>query len=318
MDLEYYYELCDDLSKEKEYKKLLKKISDKTTSREFFNVNNQSNKLHEKRKQLHEKIIKTQIEKYKPQKKPTIHFLLGSIGSGKTSAKDKIIEKDDKRNFLYINFDDLKKQLPEYELLKGLNPKKAAQFVQSESSKIAGSLFKNSIKKGINIIYEKNLRIGANGKLHIIEEIKKVLKKNYTVYLHIVFIDSSKEAWIRVQKRYKKIKRYVPKKDVENSFNSLFPNLNRILNTPCKESYFIKLWYNSILSDGDINKALVIGGIAVNYKISKNKLDKLWDNYMIFFERRENYICYLFSKKRVCLLPKSAIKQLDELDLSKK
>lgn len=315
MDLERYYELYENPSEQEEYKKALKEISNKITSREFFNVGNQPHKLHKKRRQLHETIIEEYIGKYKSQKKPTIHFLLGSIGSGKTSAKDEIIEKDDKQDFLYINFDDIKLKLPEYEKLKRINPKKAAQFVQSESSKIAGNLFKKSIKKRVNIIYEKNLRAGADGKLHIIEEIKKALKKNYTVCLHVVFLDNSKEAWSRVQKRYEKIKRYVPKKDVEDSFNSLFPSLNRVLNTPFSENYFIKLWYNSTLSDGGINKALVVGGITVNYKIPKPILDEWRRKYLTFFKRK-NHIFYFLLKKRINLLPKSAIKQLDKLDLS--
>ena len=162
----------------------------------------------------------------------------------KHPLKIKLLKKDNKKDFLYINFDDIKLKLPEYQKLKQINPKKAAQFVQSESSRIAGNLFKNSIKKGINIIYEKNLRIRADGKLHIIEEIKKALKKNYTVYLHVVFLDSSKEAWNRVKKRYEKIKRYVPRKDVEDSFNSLFPNLNKILNTSFNKK---KLFYKIVV-----------------------------------------------------------------------
>ena len=312
-----YYELSENPSKKDDYEKLLKILSNKTTSRDYFKESS-ANKIYQKRKQLHEKIIKTYIANYNSKKKPTIHFLLGSIGSGKTSAKDKIIEKDNKKDFLYINFDDIKLKLPEYKKLKQINPKKAAQFVQSESSRIAGNLFKNSIKKGINIIYEKNLRTGTDGNLHIIEEIKKALKKNYTVYLHVVFLDSSKEAWSRVKKRYEKIKRYVPRKDVEDSFSGLFPNLNKILNTSFnKRSYFIKLWYNSSLSGSNVSKALVIGGITVNYTISKNTLDDLLKNYLIFFEKK-NHILYLFLKKRIYLLPNSAINQLDKLDLSKK
>ena len=220
----FIYELCEDTSKQEQYEKALEKLSNQTTSSNFFKKKNQLGEFSEKRKQLHNKIIKESIENYKTQDKPTIHFLLGSIGSGKTSTKDKIVEQEGKRNFLYINFDDIKLKIPEYEQLKKINPKKAAHFVQSESAKIAGNLFKSAIKKKVNIIYEKNIRTSEDGKLHVIEEMRKAFKKKYTIYLHVVFLDSSKEAWSRVEKRYEAIKRYVPKKDVEDSFNSLFAN----------------------------------------------------------------------------------------------
>ena len=87
-----YYELFENPAKKEDYESLLKTLSNKTTSRDYFKENS-SGKIYQKRKQLHEEIIKTYITKYSHQKKSTIHFLLGSIGSGKTSAKDKIIEK---------------------------------------------------------------------------------------------------------------------------------------------------------------------------------------------------------------------------------
>ena len=151
MNVKKYYDLQNSLKKE-EYEKFLYKLSQSTNSRDFFLMDDE---IEERRKKLHDKIIENSIDKYPFQKKPVIHFILGSIGSGKTSAKDKIIEQEDKKDFLYINFDDIKLKLPEYKILKKLNPKKAAQFVQSESSKIAGRLFKSAIKKKIHIIYEK-------------------------------------------------------------------------------------------------------------------------------------------------------------------
>ena len=225
-----------------QYEKLLKKLSNKTTSREFFTLKN--GQLEPKRKQLHKEIVDKSLSKYPSQTKPYIHFILGSIGSGKTSLKDKVTQEKEVKSFLYINFDDLKKQLPEYEILKTLNPKKAAHFVQSESAKLAGLLYKKAIQKRVNIIYEKNLRTGPDNKLHIVEEIKEAFKKQYAVSIHIVFLDSLKTAWERVQLRYEKIRRYVSKKEVKTTFKCLFPNLDILLKKNFKKDYMIKFWYN--------------------------------------------------------------------------
>ncbi len=133
------------------YFKLLKKLSNNTTSREFFSTAN--GQLEPQRKKLHTDIIDKSLSKYPVQTKPYIHFILGSIGSGKTSLKDKVTQEKEIKSFLYINFDDLKKQLPEYEILKKLNPKKAAHFVQSESAKLAGTLYSKAIKNKSNGLF---------------------------------------------------------------------------------------------------------------------------------------------------------------------
>ena len=225
-----------------QYEKFLKKLSNNTTSREFFTLKN--GQLEPQRKQLHIDIIDKVLSKYPSQTKPYIHFILGSIGSGKTSLKDKVTQEKEVKSFLYINFDDLKKQLPEYEILKKLNPKKAAHFVQSESAKLAGTLYSKAIKNKINIIYEKNVRLNKDKKLHLTSEIKKAFKKQYQVTIHVVFLDSLKTAWERVQLRYEQIKRYVPKKEVLDTFKYLFPNLNILLKKNFKKDYTIKFWYN--------------------------------------------------------------------------
>ncbi len=203
--LEKYYTLYENrFKKRKEYEKLLKDLSNRTTSRDYFKESS-SNKIYRKRNKLHEDILESIISKYKSSNKPRIHFLLGSLGSGKTSAKDQIVtDKTSKKEFVFINFDDLKNRLPEYEVLKRINPKKAAQFVQSESSKLAGKLFKKAIQKKCNIIFEKNIRKDVKGKIQLKEEIMKVVKKDYLIFLHIVFLDSYGEAWHRVQKTAKK------------------------------------------------------------------------------------------------------------------
>ena len=241
-ELNKYYNLQEN-SQEK-YERFLKKLSHQTTSRDFFTV--RSGLLDQKRKNLHNHIIQTYLKSYPSQAQPHIYFILGSIGSGKTSLKDTIVKGSKTDSFLYINFDDLKLKLPEYRVLKKLNPKKAAHFVQSESAKLAGTLYQKAIKKKVNIIYEKNIRLNKEGKLHIISEVKNVLRKGYNMSIHVVFLDSWQEAWRRVKLRYEKIKRYVPMTYVKETFDGLFPNLNILLNENFKAEYSVNLWYNGI------------------------------------------------------------------------
>ena len=314
---EDYYKLYENSAKKKEYEKLLTHLSNKTTSRDYFTES--SGEIFKKRNELHESILKSMIDKYKSSNKPRIYFLLGSIGSGKTSIKDEILKSEakNKLDFIFINFDDLKKRLPEYELLKKLNPKEAAQFVQSESARLAGKLFKKAIQKKCNIIFEKNIRKDTNGKFQLKEDIMKAVKKNYSVSIHIVFLDSYEEAWKRVEKRAEEIKRFVPKKDVKETFNDLFSNFNILYQKILRESFTIYLWYNG----SNVKEAVWLSSILNGDKMSKNviediaKMDFAFKNIK-FFQEKGLYVG-LVEKIRVDDLPKQAVENLKKLDFFK-
>ncbi len=308
-DLKKYYELKKTSSSQ--YKNFLKSLSNKTTSRDFFSLSNGA--LEPERQKLHKHIIDKYIKKYSSQTKPYIHFVLGSIGSGKTSLKDAVIKKEEIKSFLYINFDELKKQLPEYEILKKLNPRKAAHFIQSESAKLAGVLYRKAIKQKINIIYEKNIRLNKEGGLHLISEMKTAFQKNYNVSIHVVFLNSYQEAWKRVKLRYEKIKRYVPKQYVKDTYENLFPNLNILLRKNFNKEYLVKFWYNGTW-DKNFNmpeNTYMIGFIS--FKKLGHLLDKevskdfftVWSG--IDHNNRKYYGGF---SKMVLFLPKSVQRQL--------
>ena len=244
---------------------------------------------------------------YNRSNEPRIHFFLGSIGSGKTSAKDQILEdKQKKTDFVFINFDDLKKRLPEYNLLKELNPKKAAQFVQSESARLAGKLFKKAVQKKCNIIFEKNIRKGADGRIQLKEEIMKVVTRNYSISIHIVFLDSYEEAWKRVQRRAKEIKRYVPKKEVKETFNNLFPNFNTLYQSLFKERFSIYPWYNG----HDEEKA-----VFISFILTRNfPEDRVKHIEQIKYFQRKGFYSGWIKEARLDSLSKKAIENLKKLD----
>ena len=290
----------------KEYEQLLKKLANKTTSRDYFT---NDGVLYPKRKELHDKILKEILSKYESSNNPRIHFLLGSIGSGKTSVKDQIlIEEQNKKDFIFVNFDDLKKELPEYELLKKLCPEKAAQFVQSESAKLAGTLFKKAIKKKCNILFEKNIRKGVdNKKIQLIEDISKTIRKDYLIFIHIVFLDSYEEAWKRVEKRANEIKRFVPKKEVKETFNNLFSNFNIVYQHISKESFGVCLWYNGV----GVKEVSWIAAIVNSRKETKEKLS--FETTKLFVEKG-HYTVILLDKVRLNALPKKVVKSLETVD----
>lgn len=311
-DLETYYQLQKD--SKSQYKKFIKTCSNKTTSRDFFTLSN--GVLEPKRRKLHKAIIDKYLAQYPSQTKPYIHFILGSIGSGKTSLKDTVVNQEKIKSFLYINFDELKKQFPEYETLKEVNPKKAAHFVQSESAKLAGNLYRKAIKQKVNIIYEKNIRLNKANDLHLISEIKSVFRKNYSVSLHIVFLDSYQEAWRRVKLRYEKIKRYVSKQDVKDTFNCLFPNLNILLSENFGKDYLLVFWYNGKWNvDFNIPKNTYIIGFISFQKpggLVGNRFNK--DNFIIVNGRDHNNRYYYCGFTPVIpLLPKNVQKQLMQI-----
>ena len=314
-DFREYYQLQKESTGQ--YKRFVKALSNKTISRNFFTLSD--GVLEPKRKKLHEDITDKYLVKYPSQSKPYIHFILGSIGSGKTSLKDTVVNQEEIQSFLYINFDELKRQLPEYEILKNINPKKAAHFVQSESAKLAGNLYKRAVKQKINIIYEKNIRLNTEGGLHLISEIKRAFQKNYTISVHVVFLDSYQEAWKRVRLRYEKIKRYVPKQYVKDTFEDLFSNLDILLRENFKKEYLVKLWYNGEW-DKSFNmpkKAHTIGVISFRNKKKSEHQSK--DDFILTFEGADAdfYYCGFFLKK-IMFLPKSAKSSLMKLKRLKK
>ena len=307
--LEEYYKLYENPNKKEEYEKLLKVLSDKTTSRDYFKEHS-SNKLYRKRDELHKNILQSIIDKYQNSNNPRVHFLLGSIGSGKTSAKDQILkDESNKTDFVFINFDDLKKQLPEYELLKELNPKKAAQFVQSESAKLAGKLFKKAVQKKCHIIFEKNIRKDKEGKIQLKEEIMRTVKKSYRIFIHVVFLDSYEEAWKRVQKRTEKIKRFVPERQVKETFNTLFPNFNTLYQNLSKESFFIYFWYNG----SNVEKAIFISFILISRDLWISG-DGIKNIAQIKYFRKKGFYSGWIEKERFSSLSKKMKDKLKTLD----
>lgn len=186
--------------------------------------------------------------------------------------------------------------------------------MQSESAKLAGKLFKKAILKKYNIIFEKNIRKDADGKIQLKEEIMKAVKKNYSISIHIVFLDSYKEAWQRVEKRAKEIKRFVPKKVVKETFNDLFSHFNILYQSLFRESFTIYLWYNG----SNVKEATWLSSILNGDKTSKDEIEGVvkmkFSIKNIKFFREKGLYAGLIEEVRTDALPKKVVENLKKLD----
>lgn len=157
------------------------------------------------------------------QNKPFFLMVSGGTASGKSSIVEEIY-KDDKvfrSSYVEINYDTIKKEIPEYnEMVKAKN-KEAARLVHLESVKIAGTLLKKAIQQKLNIIYEFNFSTSEI----ILERLKELRKKKYgELILFYCFVDVE-TAITRARSRARKTGRYVPEDYMRESYSKVPENI---------------------------------------------------------------------------------------------
>lgn len=131
--------------------------------------------------------------------KPTIVFLGGPPGSGKTKRLSYLF---DKSKFVVINADDIKALLPEY---KGVN----APLLHDESVDIASRLFEKALVQNKNILYDATLKSFDKG----VKKINLAKSMGYNVKLYGTNLDK-KITLNNAVKRAIKSNRYVPIKHI--------------------------------------------------------------------------------------------------------
>lgn len=145
---------------------------------------------------------------YQKRAEPIVFLTSGGTASGKTSAIDVLmggILNANKGNYLRIDYDNIKKNIPEYEPMLNLKLKYAASYVQSESAKIGGRLFKKGFKSKIDLIYEKTL----DDEIRTLQDIKQLRSKGYKIYIVATHIPVE-EGLKRAEKRFNEMGRYIP------------------------------------------------------------------------------------------------------------
>ena len=154
----------------------------------------------------------------KPQygKQPTFIMLGGRGGSGKTKfGKDGVAKVYDKHNYIVLNSDEIKKQLPEY---KGFN----SFEVHEESWDILNRAFKLAIEKGVNVVLDGTLSDFTSNE----NILKQFSAAGYDLQMYFMYLGRRKAAE-RAMLRFDYNDRYVPldvllnMKENEHNFDEL-------------------------------------------------------------------------------------------------
>lgn len=174
------------------------------------------------RQRYHHELISDILERTVPvpQKERVCLFTSGGTASGKTSAVDELVGKTISINVdggIRIDYDRLKKLLPEYDLMIELGLKSAAHFVQSESAKLGGKIFKKAATKGTQIIFEQTLE---NPKMPL-EYIRKFLRKNGYEIIIVATHVTEQNGQVRAAEREKRIGRHVPPATISKIYSSV-------------------------------------------------------------------------------------------------
>jgi len=191
-----------------------KKQSEKGDSRDKFYDKN-SNRYSQERNKLHQKLL-TKIDNPNafpnPGEKPKVIFIGGLTGSGKSSAIAKLIDRksgvEDYKaypKFVYLNSDDFKTWLPEY---NGYN----ANYVHEESSDI--------FEEGIDRYRDQRKQIIIDATLKNAKKAHKKMQEfrdtGYEVILYGTNIPGEKSI-NRATSRFQRTKRYVPLKFIKGN-----------------------------------------------------------------------------------------------------
>ena len=179
------------------------------------------------------------IHKYlrfgKPVDSPKIIFTAGVMGVGKGHILKKMerLEQINLQDYLWIDSDQLKDELPEMNIYINLDPKTAGTKVHKESGFIQEIILSEALKQNKNIIVDGSLTSLIRHKM-LFESIHRDYP-HYTIEIIYVMADLGK-IQERIQKRGEETGRFVPMEKVEYAYHqipktveSLTPLVSRVL-----------------------------------------------------------------------------------------
>ena len=166
------------------------------------------------RKGLHE------VDRPESQENPEVLFLGGGGGSGKSTILKKEIKegKLESRGRVWVNPDEVRELIPEYELLNEGADIRSSKFTHEEASAIADQIQKIAEGNRFHIIKDGTMKSEEKG----LKQIRDLREKGYTPKLLGVTIDPH-EAMVRATIRGYFSKRFVPSDvllDAHKGFNS--------------------------------------------------------------------------------------------------
>lgn len=192
-------------------------------------------KISNKRRKLHNKIMKEMFDGVKTTSSPTIYFNGGGSASGKSSAARSGLFGDiptlQNKEGIYIDSDEIKKKIPEYISMVENGEQGASAYVHEESSTIAKFVKYRAIKSGqYDVVMDGTLGGNTNQVKENIEnarksgakvvgnfttaDIDKALDRNYLRFLKTGRKPNEKE----LLRNHKQFSRNLP--EIANMFDS--------------------------------------------------------------------------------------------------
>ena len=116
------------------------------------------------------------------------------------------------------------------------------------------------------------------------KEYQKLLKalSNKTDSRDYFKLNSSNKLYYKREKLHEEIKRFVPKKEVKETFNKLFSHFNLLYQGLFKKTFSIHLWYNG----SDVNNAMWFSSILNGDKISNYIFTNISEK-MKYFQKKD-------------------------------
>jgi predicted ABC-type ATPase len=198
------------------------------------------------RQKLHKEIVHAALDGTTPVPKgqrPKALVMMGGTASGKTTLVKKtfrglggepvqgehVAETARKQNYVMVNSDDVKEQLPEFEIATS-DPKKSAEdaawMVHEESGDVAKQVYTAATDPAAprNLVFDGT---GANGAKYA-EMIKTLKARGYQVDLMFADVPNPDDAVKRAQERADKTGRFVPEliaRDIHDQITGNFEEL---------------------------------------------------------------------------------------------
>lgn len=224
-----------------------------------------------KRKELHTNILKTIVKGGSSSKKPMCILLLGGGGSGKSHIYKTQLKRNlpPKKNFAYLNVDEIKEVLPEYkEYQISSHPKLAASRVHEESSDIGKSILNSLINNKINFVNDAVL----SDKEKTLTLINKLKEKGYDVQL--VGVIANVETVLKANKnRFNSSKRWVAEDILKVKQKEARQNFKFLVENYYGSFSNIQLFDNSKSLEGHPPKEIYSNGKILDSNLYNRKIN---------------------------------------------
>lgn len=182
------------------------------------------------RRRLHERIIKDHVARIPPAEgKPTAIVMMGGGGAGKGSVKKALY--GDLPDFVNVDPDEVKKEIPEYQEAMGLSQidgkqvtaEDAAFMAHEESSDVSEEIRQRAMENRQNVVLDGT---GKNADKYI-DKVNKLKKAGYHVQLLYAHTDME-EAVSRAKQRADRSGRWVPDPILREAHTKIPVNFEKV------------------------------------------------------------------------------------------